>query len=119
LIRFFMGFETMHAARHEHPAQRLSPSDGIRLVARSGGKRVRRLRATPDEAVNLFLDVDEWLFQGGFRISLEERQSKRRENGRAKWNPPHPHPQLKNEDENEDEDEREGAMRTLPPSPAA
>ena len=28
-----------------------------------------RLRAPPDEAVNCFLDVDERLFHGGYRIS--------------------------------------------------
>jgi hypothetical protein len=68
-----MGFETMHAARHTHTAERFAPSDGIRLGARLGRKRVRRPGTTPDKAVNLFLNVDERLFQGVFSIGWKTR----------------------------------------------
>jgi hypothetical protein len=57
-----MGFETVNAAWHPHPAKGFAPSDGIRLVARDCRKAIGRFRPAADEAVNLFLNVDEWLF---------------------------------------------------------
>ncbi|HAO79975.1 MAG TPA: hypothetical protein DCQ92_13595 [Verrucomicrobia subdivision 3 bacterium] len=51
------------------------------LQLHSRPQTVRRLGATPDEAVNLFLDVDGRLFHGVFRISCDAGQSKDTENG--------------------------------------
>ena len=79
-----MGFETIHAARDARPAKGFSPRAGIGLVAGRGGKRVGRLGAPADEAVNLFLDVDERLFHGGFSISRDAGQSKDAETCRVK-----------------------------------
>lgn len=73
-----MGFETMHATRHAHAAKNFAPRDGIGFVACRRGKCIRRFYAPTDEAVNLFLDVDERLFHGGFSINRAIKQSKRR-----------------------------------------
>ena len=78
-----MGFETIHAARDAHAAERFSPGDGICFVAGCGRKRIRRFRAPPDESVNLFLDVDERLFHGVFRVGRDAGQSKDTETQRA------------------------------------
>jgi len=51
------------------------------LHPHSGLQPVRRPGATPDKAVNLFLDVDERLFHGVFSISRDARQSKGAETG--------------------------------------
>ena len=48
------------------------------LQLHSRPQTVRRLRAAPDKAVNLFLDVDERLLQDGFRIDRHSKQSKQR-----------------------------------------
>ena len=47
-----------------------------RLQLHSRLQAVRRLRPPADEAVNLFLDVDERLFQGGSAIGRPAAQSK-------------------------------------------
>ena len=46
------------------------------LQLHSGAPRIRRLGPPSDEAVNLFLDVDERLFQGVFSLSHCARHSK-------------------------------------------
>jgi hypothetical protein len=62
LIGFFVGFEAMNATRDAHAAKGFSPSDGIRLVAGRRRKAARHSCPAADKAVNLFFDVDEWLF---------------------------------------------------------
>ncbi len=71
-----MGLETMHATRHPHAAESFAPGDGICLRAVLRGERVRQLRPPPDEAVNLFFDVDEWLFHDSRSLGCGRRQSK-------------------------------------------
>ena len=68
----------MHAARHAHAAEGFPPSDGIGLVACRGRKRIRRFGAPTNEAVNLFLDVDERLFHDVFSLNRHAGQSKQR-----------------------------------------
>lgn len=68
----------MHAARDSYSAEGLAPRDGIGFVARRRRKRIRRFGAATDKAVNLFLDVDERFFHGGFSINRAAKQSKRR-----------------------------------------
>ena len=53
------------------------------LQSHSSLPTVRRFRAPPDEAVNLFLDVDERLFHCLSRLDRDERQSKDSETKRA------------------------------------
>ncbi len=73
-----MSFKTVHPARHADATKRLAPGDGICLVAMLGGKRVRHLGAPPDQAVNLFLNVDEWRFHNAASISPFSAPCKRR-----------------------------------------
>ncbi len=65
-----MGFETIHTAGHPNAAKRLAPGNGVRFVAILGGEGIRRAGAPPDEAVNLFLDIDERCFHGRASINL-------------------------------------------------
>ncbi len=66
----------MDATRNPHAANRFAPGDGICLRAASHGKRIRRLGPTPDEAVNLFLDIDEGFFHDAHSINCDFSQSK-------------------------------------------
>jgi hypothetical protein len=71
-----MRFETMHASWDAHTTESLPPRDGIGFRAACQRQCIRRLRPLADEAVNLFLDVDERLFHGGTRICRRAKQSK-------------------------------------------
>lgn len=51
------------------------------LQSHPGLPTVGRLRAPPDEAVNLFLDVDEGLFHGSSRIGRDAGHSKEMNDG--------------------------------------
>lgn len=73
-----MGFETMHAFSRPAMLESLVKFQSRRLHLHPRLQSVGRLGATPDEAVNLFLDVDKRLFHDGFRINRSAGQSKRR-----------------------------------------
>ena len=51
-------------------------SDIVQFMITGADMNVGHLVAPTDEAVNLFLDVDERLFHGVFRISRPAKQSK-------------------------------------------
>ncbi|MSO63330.1 MAG: hypothetical protein EXQ50_14795 [Acidobacteria bacterium] len=54
-----MSAKPMDAARHPDPAKRVTPGDGIGLVARRHRQGVWHLRPAADDAVDVFVDVDE------------------------------------------------------------
>jgi len=78
MVRFLVSLETMHPARHPHPAQGLAPGDGISLAAGRRRKRVGRFGAPADKAVNPFLDVDKRLFHSFITLARRAGQSKAR-----------------------------------------
>ena len=66
----------MNTFREPAMFESLVKFESRRLHPHSSLQSIRRFDAPPDEAVNLFLDVDERLFHGGFRINRRAGQSK-------------------------------------------
>jgi hypothetical protein len=63
-----VGFETMNAFREPTMLESSMKLQSGSLHLHPRLQPVRRPCATPDEAVNLFLDVNERLFHSGFSI---------------------------------------------------
>ncbi len=78
-----MGFETINALGHPAMLESLVKLRRRLLQLHSRLQTVRRLCPPADEAVNLFLDVDEGLFHDVASISCDIRQSKRLVRGAA------------------------------------
>ena len=76
-----MRFETINTFGHPTMFESLVKLRRRFLQLHSRPQAVRRLGATPDEAVNLFLDVDERLFHNVFSINRDAGQSKDAETG--------------------------------------
>ena len=71
-----MGFETMNALRQPAMLESFVKFQPRGLHPHSRFQPVRRPGATPDKAVNLFLNIDERLFHSVFSINRNARQSK-------------------------------------------
>ena len=71
-----MGLKAVHPAGNAKAAKCSAPGDGLGFVARRGRERIRRSRAPADEAVNLFLDVDERLFHDAPSLGVSMGEGK-------------------------------------------